>query len=552
MTTRATVKQKTPATPTTPAGERLSGWLGGHARLLFWALILIGTARIVATYSVFNHTIDEPAHIACGMEWLDKGRYAYEPQHPPLARVATAIGPYLAGRRTVGRPQMYQEGVAILYRDGNYDRNLTLARLGILPFFWLGCAVMFLWGKRAMGPAGGVLALLIFSFLPPVLAHAGLATTDMALTATLGAAFLMTLVFLEKPSWANAALLGVAVAAAVLSKLSVLAFYPMGCAAALVWHWWSARPTVAELGRATLKRLPGLALAAVVVIVTVWAGYRFSYGPAGSLGINAPAPELFRGIDEVREHNRGGHPAYLLGERSMYGWWYYYPVVLAVKTPLAMLALSAAGLWLMFKRRQAQVGLAAAFAAGILVFSLFTSINIGVRHILPVYFGFAILAAYAVVEWLPSVWGMRATVAALLLLVVSSVASHPDYLPYFNLIAGDEPEKILVDSDLDWGQDMKRLAQRLQEVGAREVAFNPFIIAYLEAAHGFPPIRETNPVVPAPGWNAVSLTVLKTARLGLYDEHPEVRLWPDVIKPTERVGKSTLLYYIPRAQTPRN
>jgi hypothetical protein len=132
-------------------------------------------------------------------------------------------------------------------------------------------------------------------------------------------------------------------------------------------------------------------------------------------------------------------------------------------------------------------------------------------------------------------------------MVAIAALSHPDYLPYFNALAGDEPKKVLVDSDLDWGQDMKRLSKRLQDLGATRVTFNPFIVAYLEAVHGFPPIQPMDPQTPSPEWNAVSLTMLKTTRLGLYDEHPEAKLWPEYIKPTEKVGKGVLLWYFPPA-----
>ena len=66
-------------------------FLERRARVIAVALVLLGSARIIATYKVFNHTFDEPVHVACGMEWLDKGSYTYEPQHPPLARVAGAL-----------------------------------------------------------------------------------------------------------------------------------------------------------------------------------------------------------------------------------------------------------------------------------------------------------------------------------------------------------------------------------------------------------------------------------------------------------------------------
>jgi hypothetical protein len=109
----------------------------------------------------------------------------------------------------------------------------------------------------------------------------------------------------------------------------------------------------------------------------------------------------------------------------------------------------------------------------------------------------------------------------------------------------------VVDSDLDWGQDMKRLATRLHQAGARELTFNPFIIADLEHQHGFPPIREMDVANPSPGWNAVSLTYLKLARLGLWYSYLQVQPWPEHIAPTERVGKGVLLWYFPYPAHPQ-
>lgn len=102
---------------------------------------------------------------------------------------------------------------------------------------------------------------------------------------------------------------------------------------------------------------------------------------------------------------------------------------------------------------------------------------------------------------------------------------------------------VAVDSDLDWGQDIKRLAKRLHEVGASRVTFNPFIVADLEGFHGFPPVYETDAKAPGPGWTAVEISVLKLTRLGLFHEHPEIRPWAEYMKPAERVGKSIYLYY---------
>src|SRR5690242_6750992 len=97
------------------------------------------------------------------MEWLEKGAYTYELQHPPLARVAVALGPYLSGLRSHSiRSSPYDEGNAILYSSGDPVKNVKLARLGNLPFFVLGCVVVFMWGWRWFGPAEAVIALALF------------------------------------------------------------------------------------------------------------------------------------------------------------------------------------------------------------------------------------------------------------------------------------------------------------------------------------------------------------------------------------------------------
>src|SRR5437868_6602673 len=140
-----------------PSASRILPFVARYASVIALAAVLVATVRIIATYPVFNHTFDEPAHIATGMEWLDRGSYTWEPQHPPLARIFCALGPYLLGGHTHKlRPERFtdpkdnldHEGLAILYEGHRYDRTLTTARLGILPFFWIASAVVFVWGRR--------------------------------------------------------------------------------------------------------------------------------------------------------------------------------------------------------------------------------------------------------------------------------------------------------------------------------------------------------------------------------------------------------------------
>lgn len=521
----------TVAAPQGSAGTRVLEFAGKYSLVLAVSLVLLATVRIAATYTVFNHTSDEPAHIACGMQWLDKGVYQWEAQHPPLSRVFMALGPYLSGIRSQNTPPskflaMSWEGANILYAGHHYDRTLSLARMGNLPFFWLACAVVYWWGFRYFSRAAAVAALALFTFLPPVLAHAGLATTDMALTACLGAAFLAGMNWLEKPSLGSGALFGVATGLMILSKFSALVFFPAAVALAMGWYLFTARPAWN-----VAPRLASFGLAVLVAVLLVWAGYRFSFD-------HVPAPELFAGIRQVIEHNAGGQPTYLLGSRSDNGFLLYFPVALAVKTPLAFLALLFTGLAMVKYERR--LWIAIAFAAGVLLPAMYSNISIGVRHILPIYIAFSIVAAVGLVrmlelgatrKWIPAASGVL-----LVWLAASSVLSHPDYLPYFNELAGGEPEKILADSDLDWGQDLKRLSARLHEVGATSVAFESYIVGDWEGEHGFPPIKKTDQLHPIVGWNAVSMGVLKQTRMVL---------WAENIKPRERVGKSIFLWYFP-------
>src|SRR6267378_964780 len=123
------------------------------------ALIGLGCARIVSSYGTLSQTYDEPLHVACGMEWLSKGTYNYEHLHPPLARVMLALGPYLKGLRSQSLGIPWDEGNAILNAGGDYWRNLTLARLGNLPFFVLACLVVYWWGSRWFSRAVGLCAV---------------------------------------------------------------------------------------------------------------------------------------------------------------------------------------------------------------------------------------------------------------------------------------------------------------------------------------------------------------------------------------------------------
>ena len=540
-------------------------------RLILGAIIVIGCIRIGLTWPVFSQIIDEPAHIAAGMQWLDAPPYRVDLAHPPLGRVAGAIGPFLAGARYSKNANFMDVGMDVLYRNRGYRQMLSLARMGTLPFFILAAIVTASWARRLFGDAAGLAAALLLTNEPNMLAHSGLATNDAAATATTIAAayavdrWLATLALSGAPKLrlvTSALTAGAALALALLAKMSALLFVPVAVLPVL------ASRVMAVFSLRAWKRVA--ALVAVILgagLLVLWAGYRFSfdsvrevrrqlgYGDAPTplfetiADVSVPAPELLAGIASVAEHNSSGHVSYLFGRFSDRGWWYYFPVAVAVKTTFGLLLLACIGLAVVARslwRERRWAGLVspafAPLAAGLLILlaSLRVHINIGVRHVLPMYPFLAIAAGAAVaILWKSNHRGRIAGAVLVSAALASSLLAHPDYLPYFNALGGREPGRILTDSNLDWGQDLLRLAAT-----ARRRDIHRLALAYSGTADprmhidadvvGLEPRRYT------PGWVAVS----DMARRGgdsAYD-------WLDVFHPVERVGKSIVLYQLPSVE----
>ena len=510
------------------------------------SLVLVGSLRIASTYKVLSFTIDEPGHFACGLEFLSKHVYRYETQHPPLARVMIALLPYLTGVRPVNDPNRNVEGRAVILRSGHPGRTLALMRLGTLPFFWLACLVVFVWGRHYFGDYMGLAALGLFTLLPPVLAHAGMACTDMALGAGVSAAFLALCIWSESSNMVLAVAVGVTTGLAVLSKFTALLYLPWVAAMALFFYLVSVRPSRSKVALLIRERVPGFALAVFTGAIVVWGGYLFSFGRVAAWNLSLPAPELFDGLLAARAHDQYGHPAYLLGMFSMHGWWYYFPVVLAVKTPIAFLLLAGVGVYACvrdFARARARIPLA--FSLGILIPAMAGHVDIGVRLILPLYVSLAVLSAVGLLR-LARVRAGRVVAGALLVWIcVSGALSHPDYLAYFNEFARHAPDHVLVDSDLDWGQGTVLVARRLRELKAQHVAammLEPLTLPIpiekdLQHYYELPEVRPVDVLSATEGWSAISPTVART--LGL-----KVKPWYEKRPPTETVG-DVWLYYVP-------
>ena len=130
--------------------------------------------------------------------------------------------------------------------------------------------------------------------------------------------------------------------------------------------------------------------------------------------------------------------------------------------------------------------------------------------------------------------------------LISSVRAHPDYLAYFNEFAGPHPERILLDSDLDWGQDLLRLSTALQQRHVDQVSIAYAGSSKLDLSQfGLPPFQVLAPHQPATGWIAISLLKLKVGAPGQPDDG---YAWLEAYQPVALVGRSIRLYYVPEAK----
>jgi 4-amino-4-deoxy-L-arabinose transferase-like glycosyltransferase len=508
----------------------------------------IALALIAGSWSRLSATIDEPNHLAAGLEWLQHGRYSLWTENPPLARVAVAVGPFLAGAR-LPPPETWHPatssdfiswrlGAEALDRSGARAGTLALARAGNLPFFMLVVLLTGLLAARVGGWPAGTVAAILVATLPAMIGNAAVATTDVAFVAMVLLALWAWLRWLDRPGGARAAVLGVSVALAILTKFTAVAFLPVAAAALMAGV---ARAGGRGVARANLRPVTaGVALAALVFVVVLWAGYRFSWGdvaggqfrtralnsqilhpPAERRGFEAlftrgplPAPALFHGLLHVKAHNEAGHSAFLLGEQRQHGFRLFYPVALLYKTPFTFIALVGVGFWFLVRRwRDRRSALALAFggaALGILLVLVPSRVNLGIRHALIVYPLLAAGAAVGVTRLLAACDSRRRTlalVAAAGLLVTqqaTALVSHPNQLSYFNALAGSDPSRILDSADLDWGQGLLQLRDEARRRGIDRLQVALWAGFMSQCRYDLPPLTALEPHRPASGWVAIS------------------------------------------------
>lgn len=550
----------------------------GALRLILAVLLLAvfaGQAFYIAAKK--SNTWDEPAHILAGYAYLKDGMDYLSPlNHPVTGRLLQATLPYLFLDLDFDSRVMPEEAresdffpysVKFLYENKTGgEKILFLSRavnitLGVL----LGLYVL-LWSSELWGSCGGLFSLFLYALCPNILAHSSLATTDLPITAFFFiSSYHLYRLHRDGLNLVHAAAAAVAMALAFTSKHTAFLLFPVAAAAFLSNARKDGLP----------RALKYYAFIFFGVYVLIWAVYGFRFHSASSLyeplywpkfsgsGFG-PLFDILRSIKILPEAYLysvagvlsgigGGKLAFLMGEQSITGWWHYFIVAFFIKTPIPVIILLSACLVYGIGEKREWGRILIPLSPVLLVFIVFSAqkVNIGLRHVLPAYpYIFTLLGFTMLIK----TRSMKLAKGVLMLCIASYAYSAfsilPHQLAYFNGFAGGpiNGHRYLVDSNLDWGQDLKGLKEFMEKNGIKKIQLAYFGLAdpkhfgidyeYLPS-FVIPEPQNVRQEVRLQGWVAISATLLE----GVY-------LSEDIFKPfrsmepVARIGYSIYVYKI--------
>ncbi len=575
------------------APSRRRPWL---TRLLPYVLLTIyftmGLAQVVSA----SVTFDEGPHLAAGYTLLRTGDFRLQPIHihPPLANVVAAL-PLLFQRdlpdpATVNGWEINSLSAitdAVVWQYPHPQRIAVAGRVPMLLFGVVLGALVFRWGRDLGGSGAGMLALGLLTFDPSILAHGALITTDIVATTLIVA----TLYVLYRAADRRAQgairvghllLLGLLLGLAQLAKVSALMLLPV-VGALLLWRVPAQRD-----GRDMASALGRFALVLAVCGVTVWAGYGFSVIRPQGWPFALPAGVHISIYQSLQEHYTLGHPTYAMGRVSSTGWWWYFPLTFVLKTPLPILILGLLSLssgliarrrdrasvepgrrsfgrareWVRSQLREgpASVLFVALFPMGYVAAALFSTVNIGYRHLLPILPLLYIGLGLSSVRWLSASLRVRHAARGIVVLlgvwlIAGTVVTLPYPLTFFNEIAGGPAGgyRYLVDSNLDWGQNLWDLRGWLAQQGEAQLYYAHYSPAdpamYGVPVEFLPPDPRAgafSPWHPKAGLYAIGATVLQ----GPYAPDLNTFAWFRAQEPARRLGHALFVYRVPEREAP--
>jgi hypothetical protein len=486
------------------------------------ALVVVQAAIFVATTSA---TFDESFY-------LRLGESAYQ-RHEFAEFADLGVAPL---------PILLCYALPALTRVSDFAQAILLARVSAIALIGVPLVIVaYLWLAREAGVWAGAVGGALLALSPTVIANAALATTDacFVLFAVLTLAALTR--YVERPSWSALGALLLASSLAFSTKYTGIGLFAVVPIVLLIEDRID-RPLwlrVCTAGTTTLTLCIGAVLMA-------WALHAFQLTPAPILGVkHSRMPAAIAGFMFQVGHQSTGHTAFLFGTRKEGGWWYYQPVALALKSTyvellafgLALYAFATSG------RRSASFSVWRTTFAIFLALSFFSRIPTGIRYFL-LLFPLAVMTAV-------SYWGrvhasrrilvITSALAVVLVQADAAIGIAPRYLSYFNAWVGAPSEgyRYLSDSNVDWGQDLPALRDKLAAVGSRRPLVSYFGTAPLDA-YGVRAGRWPF-ATPEECRNADWIAVSATHLVGLYLDNDPFEAFR-AIPPSDRAAYSILLY----------
>jgi len=595
----------------------------------------------LAFFSILGdaNTMDELAHTPAGYSYIVKQDMRLNPEHPPLlkdlAGLSVWLGSKITGTQIAFPDQSYswkdkingqwEFGRELLFRNGNdADKIIFWARLPMILIMILLGFYVFKWARELYGNKAGIIALFLYSFSPTFLAHGRLVTTDIGAAAAFFIATYYIIKWLQDSTKKNLIIAGIVFGLALLTKFSLVLLIPYFIVITLLWM----------IINKDWKPMFGLILIGIIAMALVYPLYLFhtwnypmekqiadanhnlaTYGNRlladpvlwmNTQTILRPYGQFFTGLLMVIQRASGGNTAYFMGEISNVAWPLYFPIVFLIKVPLTLLILMALALLSFsltkvrtpktktgvlsllriksgfFKKYFVEISLF--IFLGIYWYTSITSnLNIGVRHVLPIFPIIYILIAGQISKWIRMPQGpilekikltpkklfvsvkmttkayfklcLKYLILIILLLWYASgvIRIYPHFISYFNESVGGPSQgyKYVTDSNLDWGQDLKRLAQYVEENKIRTIYVDYFggdDLTYRLDDRYNPWWGDRNPnELPANSWLAISASFLQGGRgvtVKNFQAKTDYYNWLNDYEPVTVIGNSIFVYYI--------
>jgi hypothetical protein len=368
--------------------------------------------------------------------------------------------------------------------------------------------LVFFCAREMFGTGAGLIALGLIAFDPTLLGHSALLTTDAGQALFMFWAIYAFYRWVKSPTMIRLVMVGLVVGMALAAKHSCVFLAPMLLLLALAELFWLRPPSAgsASLGRRSLRYLGALAVIVVLSVGVLWAfyGFRYSARPDRLLLNPSVAAQMAQVPIQAEGHVLAAVAnAHLLPESYIYGFahiliqakifnsfllgktyphpvWFYFPIAMLIKSTLTFLILLGLTVWAIASgrlRARREIVYMVVPAAVYMFFAMTGGMNIGVRHVLPVYIFLSVLIAGAV--WVLVMKQRRwlyAVVALLLLQAVSVVHAFPAYISYANEAFGgpSHVHEVLSDSSSDWGQQLKAVKRYVDEHNIKQCWFAYF------------------------------------------------------------------------------